>query len=87
MKRVGAWVLFVYALAGANWAFAEAQADALAKYQAEHQKAAQQAQELSQQLNNTQAVILRLEGAIAALTELEKANETTTTDPSFGVAE
>ena len=59
-------------------------ADALAKYQAEHQKAQQQAQKLQQDMVNTQAVILRLEGAIAALTALEEEvnDETTSVDPA-----
>ena len=58
--------------------------DALAKYQAEHQKAQQQAQKLQQDMVNTQAVILRLEGAIAALTALEEEvqDETTSVDPA-----
>ena len=52
-------------------AYADTATDALAKYKAEHQKAQQQAQKLQQDMVNTQAVILRLEGAIAALTALE----------------
>ena len=63
-------------------------ADALANYQAEMQKAQQQAQKLQQDMANTQAVILRLEGAIAALTALETEEEDaaapsdTLTDPA-----
>ena len=54
----------------ASAAYGDTTADALAKYQAEHAKAQQQAQKLQQDMANTQAVILRLEGAIAALTEV-----------------
>ena len=68
----------------ATAAYGDTTADALAKYQAEHQKAQQQAQKLQQNMVNTQAVILRLEGAIAALTALEEEvqTETTTVDPA-----
>ena len=68
----------------ATAAYADTTADALAKYQAEHQKAQQQAQKLQQDMANTQAVILRLEGAIAALTALEEEvrDETTPIDPA-----
>ena len=64
--------------------YGDTTADALAKYQAEHQKAQQQAQKLQQDMANTQAVILRLEGAIAALTALEEEvkDETTSVDPA-----
>ena len=68
----------------ATAAHGDTAADALAKYQAEHQKAQQQAQKLQQDMVNTQAVILRLEGAIAALTALEEEvqDETTPVDPA-----
>ena len=72
----------------ATAAYADTTADALAGYQAEMQKAQQQAQKLQQDMVNTQAVILRLEGAIAALTALETEEEDaaapsdTLTDPA-----
>ena len=62
-------------------AYGDTTADALANYEAEMQKAQHQGQKLQQDMANTQAVILRLEGAIAALTALEKDDETIPTDP------
>ena len=81
MSEWRGWAVFGWSMAAFWFLFAVSQVGAadlqaeLAKYQAEHQKAQQQAAQLQQDMVNTQAVILRLEGAIAALHNLQKSKE------------
>ena len=77
-----AWAVFWFCMTGAFFLIAAALAradlldDQLAGHQAEMGKAQQQRTRLMQQTGETEAVILRLQGAIATLTELKTKQET-----------